>query len=344
MNKLITFASISLLAGALSAQTTGVSIAGGTVTDMDVAVQINRTSDTDSVAQGTRFTKPVGAKAGVRGGHASAFAGYGKRVDFRTRQTIYFASLGIDGNLYGMDAKDVGKAAANDGTGSATQRPGPMKVKYVFSAPARTKGNFMLTLGGHASANGNVALALKFGQRTLTWKKGEKPVKVEVKDYVFSGDVDVELWATGGATLTGRAREGFSGKAGVSFVAEASSGGTCTITKGAAGCSGDLDGKVESTTRGKRVACTLTGAVADSLGITLLSPDGNLVRFGGCGLFSNVGALLTVFKIDSNGDAKHGIQLPMRGPLTVWIQDATLSFGSTGLDIKTSNDLKIECK
>lgn len=343
--KTLSLLGAALLVGAASAQTTTPAVAGKMLTDMNTAVTVNKAKDADSIAKDKSFTRYLSVRSSVRGGYASGMASVGKRYDWRTRKYYYYASLSASGSLYGMDAKDTGAASTSD-----AKTPGPVKVGYTFTLPKTVKGKFVISLGGMASANGAAALTAAVGKpktqpKTWTWKKGEKPVMVEVPYDFNDGVPTVQIWAEGSAKLSGKARERYSAYGKVSFKPEAAASTTCTVTKGVANCGGDLEGKVATGSRyGTTVDCTLTKAANNAIGVVILSADGKFAKVGQCNFFSAVTGLMGIIRTDATGMAKHSLRLPANKKLKFYVQDVTLEFGSKGLVATPSNDLMIECK
>jgi len=325
-----------LLAGSLAAQ---VSVGGVATTDVGSAVTAGTMKDADSQAKDTKFDRSLSTLASVdRAASASTHASIQHSMWWYESHS---ASVSNHGSLSSRDTSFKGTA---DTTG-AGNTPGAHTITFTFSAKEATKGTFSVSLSGWASKNGKAAGKVTIGSNSWEWKSGDMAVRKSVEATIDSTGTAVVVTSSGAAALSGAGSESYWGSFAVSF-APTPATYKCTITDNKDGCTGGpaLAGTISSSPFGHTATLKLTGAAKSTFGLLLHSADGKTVKLpNGCPIFIDPIAP-SVFTTSATGEATHRVGIPGNRELKFSVGDLVLEFSSTGLDIKTSNTLTIECK
>ncbi len=330
MKHFFPLASVLLLSSGLAAQLT---LTGKTATAMGAKVACGSNSDAKTIKAGTALGRRglrVSAavrRCGFAGSSVSGFVGRSRR----TGRAYSAARVSISGSIFAKGTAQT--TGAKDGSHTAA---------FAFGAKTTTKGKFSISLGGFASSGGAAAVKVTIGKKSWSWKSGARSVRASMNMALGTKPVMVMIQAAGKASLKNR-RDFYRAGASVTFVADSSTGGgKCTITKGVEGCGPALAGTSNSSSRGHLISLKLTKAAKSSLGLVLVSRDGKTFKVGKCPLFMRPFPI-GVFRTDRSGAASHRLFIRARTALTIYVQDVTLGFGKNGVELATSNSLKIAC-
>lgn len=324
-----------LLAGALPAQVT---VGGVATTDVGAAVTAGTQSNSDSEPKDTKFTMGLGVAAMLAGASASTHASIGGS---RWTPGSHSATVSNRGSLYGRDAAFKGSANTT-GPGNTA---GAHTISFLFSATSATKGKFYVSMSGGATKNATSVGKITIGSKSWDWKAGDPPVADSLDATLDSTGATAAVTSSGSATLSGIGGESYGGHFAVSFVPTPATY-KCTITDNKDGCTNGpaLAGTIVDGPFGPTATLKLTGAAKSSIGLMLLSGDGLTIKLpNGCPIFTAPIAP-SAFVTSATGEATHRLSLPGRRELKFSVEDVVLEITASGIDIKSSNTLTIECK
>jgi hypothetical protein len=327
----------TLLSSLALAAVSAAQVQGALSTAADLGVAANR--QTDQAAGGTPIAMPL-SLAALDGRNASA-------------RSIASPADGRNGGGASASFTWSGFAAPGNVAGTLGGSPlalGPQAYTLDLSARSDTPGRLVLSFSG-AVQNGRAGATVRVGSETRSFSADGSRQSGEIAVTVGTAGVAVAIEISGIADATAtRTSAASHANLSVQFVADGGGGGgTCTLQRHQPSCpeGGTLNGQVVDGRAGRTLDLDLSGALANAIGVTVLSLAGDTFPVpgtNGCIFFAQPLVYSRTFTTDGSGNAMTSLPLPIRDGRQLWLLQATVAITPRGFTIGTSNSLQVACE
>lgn len=291
----------------------------------------------DAARSGTAITRglSLGARDSIASAQSTAVLVVGS-----TRQPGDGAAI-----RWGGRATTRGKAGT---TAGLTAIQGAQQYVLSLSARASVTGRLLLEFGGRVSdSSASASAAVDIGGRVVIRLPSGTPVRREIPITVGTSGLDIKLTVDGSADASTVRESIYDGSLSVVFVS-GTGGPGCTIATDKASCreGGSFAGAFARSSTGVDLNLGLGGALPGATGFLVVSPRGDVVRFGGtgCVLLSTVPSVVGMFRTDGSGNARLKLSIPRVVPGEGYLQAVTAVVSRGGARLATSNTLKAVCR